>query len=115
MIVVSSSQQAIDLVARVLIDPGDPVWIEEPGYLGARGALTAAGAELTPVPVDEEGLVVAAGTADEPRARLVYVTPSHQFPPGSVMSLERRTMSTLRLISDFPCPFFPHSSRGVKP
>ncbi len=90
VIVVSSSQQAIDLVARALIDPGDPVWIEEPGYLGARGALTAAGAELTPVPVDDDGLVVAAGAAARPGARLVYVTPSHQYPLGSVLSLERR-------------------------
>ncbi len=90
VVVVSSTQQALDLAARLLVNPGDPVWIEEPGYLGARGALTAAEARLVPVPVDEQGLDVDAGRARCPDARLVYVTPSHQFPLGSVMSLERR-------------------------
>jgi GntR family transcriptional regulator/MocR family aminotransferase len=77
-------------VARLLLDPGDPVWIEDPGYLGARGALLGAGARVTPVPVDEEGLMVSAGIAREPQARMVYVTPSHQFPMGVTMSLARR-------------------------
>jgi GntR family transcriptional regulator/MocR family aminotransferase len=90
VIVVSGSQQALDFCARLLIDPGDSVWIEDPGYLGARGALVAAGAELVPVPIDEEGLDVAAGILREREARLAVVTPSHQFPLGVTMSLARR-------------------------
>jgi GntR family transcriptional regulator/MocR family aminotransferase len=89
-VVVSGSQQGLDIVARLLLDPGDPVWIEDPGYLGARGALLGAGAAVTPVPIDAEGLVVSAGIERRPRARMVYVTPSHQFPLGVTMSLARR-------------------------
>jgi GntR family transcriptional regulator/MocR family aminotransferase len=90
VIVVAGAQAALDLAARMLLDPGDPVWIEEPGYLGARGALTAAGADLVPIPVDEEGLDVAAGEKRPEAARLAYVTPSRQFPLGHTMSLSRR-------------------------
>ncbi|HEX8556541.1 MAG TPA: PLP-dependent aminotransferase family protein [Pyrinomonadaceae bacterium] len=90
VIIVDGAQMAFDLIARVLLDPGDTVWMEEPGYSGARVALTASGARLVPVPVDSEGLNVAAGEALEPGARLVYVTPSHQFPLGMMMSLPRR-------------------------
>lgn len=90
VIVVDGAQMAFDLVARVLLDPGDAAWIEEPGYTGARTALEAAGARLVHVPVDAEGLDVAAGARLEPRARLIYVTPSHQFPLGMTMSLPRR-------------------------
>jgi GntR family transcriptional regulator/MocR family aminotransferase len=72
------------------LEPGDPVWVEDPGYLGARGALLAAGARLVPVPVDGEGLVVEAGRQVAPAARLAVVTPSHQFPTGVTMSLNRR-------------------------
>lgn len=90
VVIVSSSQQGLACAAQVLLDPGDAAWIEEPGYLGARGALAAAGAQLAPVPVDDAGLRVAWGVKHRPGARLAYVTPSHQFPLGSVMSLERR-------------------------
>jgi GntR family transcriptional regulator/MocR family aminotransferase len=90
VIVVSGSQQALDFSARMLLDPGDPAWIENPGYLGTRAALVAAGARLVPVPIDDEGLDVAAGLAREPDARLAFVTPSHQFPLGPTMSLARR-------------------------
>jgi GntR family transcriptional regulator/MocR family aminotransferase len=90
VIVVAGSQQGLDLAARVLLDPGDAVWIEEPGYIGARGALSSAGARLIPVPVDQEGLDVAAGMARSAAARMVYVTPSHQYPLGVTMSLARR-------------------------
>ncbi len=90
VIVVAGSQQGLDLAARVLLDIGDQVWQEDPGYVGARGALTSAGAEVVPVPVDREGLDVAAGIARCPNARLAYITPSHQYPLGVTMSLPRR-------------------------
>jgi GntR family transcriptional regulator/MocR family aminotransferase len=90
VIVVSGTQQALDLAARVLIDPGDPVWIEEPGYPPTRAVLLAAGARPVPVPVDDEGLSVVQGRTLEPAARLVAVSPSHQFPLGVTMSLKRR-------------------------
>jgi GntR family transcriptional regulator/MocR family aminotransferase len=86
----SGSQGALDLVARMLVNPGDPAWMEDPGYPGARGALLGSGAQLVPVPVDDEGLIVEAGIARAPNARLVYLTPSHQFPLGVTMSLPRR-------------------------
>ena len=70
VIVTSGSQQALELSARILLDPGDPAWLEDPGYLGARAALVSAGARLVPVPVDADGLDVTAGVAREPRARL---------------------------------------------
>jgi GntR family transcriptional regulator / MocR family aminotransferase len=90
VLVVAGSQQAIDLAARVLIDPGDAVWVEDPSYLAGRGALAAAGATLVPVPLDREGLDVVAGKAQNPTARMAYVTPSHQYPLGVTMSLSRR-------------------------
>jgi GntR family transcriptional regulator/MocR family aminotransferase len=88
--VVNGTQHALDLVARVLLDPGDAAWVEEPGYIGAHAALAAAGARIVPVRVDEHGLDVAAGERASPGARLAYVTPSHQFPLGAVMSAPRR-------------------------
>jgi GntR family transcriptional regulator/MocR family aminotransferase len=87
VIVTSGAQQAIDLVARVLVTPGDVVAVEEPGYPPVRALLTSLGARVVGVPVDGEGLVVEALPA---RARLVYTTPSHQFPLGTPMSLARR-------------------------
>jgi len=90
VLVVSGSQQGLDLAARVLLDPGDIAWIEEPGYLGARAALLAAGATLATVPVDRHGLDVAAGERSAPEARLAYVSPSHQFPLGVTLSATRR-------------------------
>lgn len=90
VIVTVGAQGALDLAARMLLDPGDAVWVEDPGYLGARGALAGAGANLVPVPVDAEGLDVAQGIARHAAPRLVYVTPSHQFPLGTTLSLPRR-------------------------
>ncbi|HST19575.1 MAG TPA: PLP-dependent aminotransferase family protein [Blastocatellia bacterium] len=90
VIVVAGAQQALDLVSRLLLGPDDAAWIEDPGYLGTRAAFIGAGARLIPVPVDEEGLDVAAGEARAPDARLVYVSPSHQYPLGVTMSLARR-------------------------
>jgi GntR family transcriptional regulator/MocR family aminotransferase len=90
IIVVNGSQQALDLAARVLLDAGDSVLIEEPHYQGARQVFLAAGARLLPMPVDEEGLVTTSLPDARAAARLVYVTPSHQFPTGTIMSLVRR-------------------------
>jgi GntR family transcriptional regulator/MocR family aminotransferase len=90
ILVVSGSQQALDLTARVLLDAGSPVWIEDPGYWGARHALRMGGARLVAVPVDDEGLDVEAGIVRCPRPRAVYVTPSHQLPLGVTMSASRR-------------------------
>lgn len=90
IMMVSGSQQALELTARVLLDPGSQVWIEEPGYSMARDVLTLAGCHLIPVPVDTEGMDVAAGIALCARARAAFVTPSHQFPLGVTMSVSRR-------------------------
>ena len=87
VLVTSGARQAFDLIARVLVDRGTCVAVEDPGYPPARAAFAAAGAKIAAVPVDGEGLVV----AKLPRnARVVYVTPSHQFPLGVAMSLARR-------------------------
>jgi GntR family transcriptional regulator/MocR family aminotransferase len=90
VIVTNGSQQGVDLAARMLLDPGDAVWMEDPGYIGARTALQASGARLVPLPVDRDGLVVEEGERVAPRARLVYASPSHQFPIGVTMSASRR-------------------------
>lgn len=85
--VTNGSQQAIDIIARVLLEPGDVVAVEDPGYLHARRAFRAHGCKVVGVPVDDEGLVV---DAVPDRARLIYVTPSHQYPLGMTMSMTRR-------------------------
>ncbi|MEO3474444.1 PLP-dependent aminotransferase family protein [Roseomonas sp. CAU 1739] len=90
VVITPASSGALDLCCRMLIDPGDEVWVEEPGFIEARWALQAAGARLVPVPVDGKGLVVAEGIRRAPRAKLAVVTPSHQFPLGVAMSLDRR-------------------------
>jgi len=90
VIVVGGAQQGIASVCRLLLDPGDDAWLEEPGYTSARSALIAASARIVPVPVDAQGIDVAEGIRRAPGARLVYVTPSHQYPLGSTMSLQRR-------------------------
>lgn len=90
VLIVNGSQQGLDLASRLLLDPGDQVWMEDPGYSGARAAFEAAGAVVIPVPVDAGGMQVAEGACRAPRARLAYVTPSHQCPLGPVMSAARR-------------------------
>lgn len=90
ILVVNGSQQALDLVTRVLVDVDTRVVIEEPHYQGARQVFRAAGATLIPVPVDAEGLMTTRLPAPGTAVRLAYVTPSHQFPTGAIMSLSRR-------------------------
>ncbi|KVM83110.1 PLP-dependent aminotransferase family protein [Burkholderia stagnalis] len=90
IVVTDGTQNALDLCARALADAGDIAWIENPGYHGARNAFLAADLRVVPIGVDAEGL---APHPDDWRARtpkLVYITPSHQYPLGAVMSLERR-------------------------
>lgn len=90
VLVTTGSQQGLQLTAHVLLDPGDGVWVEEPGYPGAHLAFTFAGARMIPVPVDGEGLDVPAGLKHGPGARAAYITPSHQFPLGTTLSAARR-------------------------
>jgi GntR family transcriptional regulator/MocR family aminotransferase len=88
--ITSGAQHAFSLIGRLLLNPGDRVWMENPGASGARNALLSEGAELVPVDVDDQGLVVSDGLAKAPHFRLAFVTPSHQQPLGHVMSLNRR-------------------------
>ncbi|QLK63306.1 aminotransferase class I/II-fold pyridoxal phosphate-dependent enzyme [Enterobacteriaceae bacterium Kacie_13] len=87
IMITTSSQQALQLLAMLLIDPADRVWLEQPGYLGARNAFSSAGADSYAIPVDEEGMNP---TADYPVPRLIYLTPSHHYPTGVSLSLPRR-------------------------
>ena len=86
--IVSGVQEALDTVARVLLDPGDRVAMENPGYVGATIVFRSLGAKICPVPVDEEGMELKEGNLSG--AKLVYLTPGHQFPLGITMSLARR-------------------------
>jgi GntR family transcriptional regulator / MocR family aminotransferase len=90
VMIVSGSQQALEISARVLLDTDDSVWVEEPGYWLTRHVLTLAECRLVPVPVDGEGLDVAAGIRRCRKARAIFVAPSHQFPLGATMSASRR-------------------------
>jgi GntR family transcriptional regulator/MocR family aminotransferase len=90
VVIVNGTQQALDLVARLLLNPGDRVLIEEPHYTGARCAFEAVGGHLIPAPVDDSGLEVPGGANGKRPFRLAYVTPSHQFPTGVVMPIARR-------------------------
>lgn len=88
--IVNGAQQAFDLIGRILLNPGDFVWFENPGAIGARNSLIACGARMVPVPIDEQGLSVTEGLRLAPDFRLAFVTPSHQHPMGMEMSMERR-------------------------
>ncbi len=90
IVIVTGVQQALDILARVLLRPGDTMWMEDPGYFGAVIAFRNAGVKLVPVPLDEHGISVHAGRRRDPRAKGLYVTPAHQFPLGVMMSPERR-------------------------
>jgi GntR family transcriptional regulator/MocR family aminotransferase len=88
--ITSGTQRGLDEVLTLAVDPLDPVWVEDPGYFGARRNVLAARARPVPVPVDEEGMDVAVGIARARRARAAVVTPSHHYPLGVTMSLRRR-------------------------
>lgn len=90
IMVLSGSQQALDITTRVLLDTGDAAWIEEPCYPLVRSLLLGSGCRPMPVPVDQEGLNVAAGIAISPEARVAFVTPSHHYALGVTMSAARR-------------------------
>jgi len=90
IVIVSGAQQGLDLIARLLVKPGEPVWMENPGYFGATAAFRNAGATIIPVPTDAEGLLVSKGIQLCNRAKAAYVTPAHQCPLGVTMSVERR-------------------------
>jgi GntR family transcriptional regulator / MocR family aminotransferase len=88
--ITAGTQQAIYLISRILLSVNDTVWLEDPCHLGARDIFEAAAARIVSVPVNEEGFDLEAAKKLSPPARIVYVTPSHQFPLGITMSLERR-------------------------
>ncbi|WP_371349105.1 aminotransferase class I/II-fold pyridoxal phosphate-dependent enzyme [Ancylobacter sp. IITR112] len=90
IVIFAGAQHAVDLACRVLLTRGEQVWCEDPGYDGIYASATAAGAIPVAIPVDELGIVVERGMALAPDARLVYVSPSKQFPLGMELSLERR-------------------------
>ncbi len=89
IVITSGAQQALSLIGTTFLDRGDPVWIEDPGYLGARAALLRAGANLVPIPTDDEGLTIPSLRQGR-QPRLIYSTPSRQFPLGTTMTLPRR-------------------------
>ncbi len=99
VMVVSGAQQALDLICRVVLDPGDRVWVEDPGFPGVDGALGAVGGEIVPVSIDGSGLDVAYGNRRAPDARAVLCTPSRNYPLGTTMSLQRR-LELLRWAED---------------
>lgn len=90
VMIVSGSQQALEICTRVLLDPGSSVWMEEPGYRFARNVFKFHGCNIVPVPVDDQGLSVSAGIKQCKNARAALVTPSHQYPLGVTMSASRR-------------------------
>jgi GntR family transcriptional regulator/MocR family aminotransferase len=90
IVITTGSQQALYLLAQLLLAPGEGVWLESPGYQGALAPFAVAGARICPVPVDAEGMDVAYAAKRYPDARLAFATPSHQLPLGVTMSLARR-------------------------
>lgn len=97
--VTNGAQRAFSLIGGMLVNPGEPIWFENPGAIGARNAFVAIGAQPVPVKVDREGLCVEDGLAKAPHFRLAFVTPSHQQPLGHVMSLSRR-LALLKAVSE---------------
>lgn len=92
IVITSGIHQAIDVVSRLLGDPGDRAWVEDPGYWGTRSVLTSNGIEVVPVPVDDHGMAPGHEHFDGPAPRFIFTTPSHQYPLGMSMSVPRRLM-----------------------
>ncbi|QAV23130.1 PLP-dependent aminotransferase family protein [Proteus hauseri] len=90
IIIVNGTQQAINLTARVLLKEGDKVWLDDPGYDSALGIFTSYGAKVCPIASDLDGMNIEQGIDQNPDAKLVFTTPSHQFPLGNTLSLTRR-------------------------
>lgn len=90
VIITAGAQQALDLAARLLVDPGDTVVLEEPGYVGARKAMLGVGADIKPIEVDQNGLCVEQLRSLPQAPKLICVTPAHQYPLGAMLSMERR-------------------------
>lgn len=99
VVILGSVQQALDLALRLVVAPGERVWMEDPGYPGARQLMKASGVQMVDLPVDREGLQVEEGIRLAPDARLAYVTPSHQAPLGGELSPARR-LALLRWASE---------------
>ncbi|MCE1185856.1 MAG: PLP-dependent aminotransferase family protein [Rhodocyclales bacterium] len=119
--ILAGAQQALEACARLLADPGDRVWVEEPGYPVARATLQGAGLVLEGVPVDGDGICIQPADWHTRPPRLVCVTPAHQFPLGSVLSLERRLalMAGARaagawvIEDDYDCDFYHGAGRPL--
>jgi GntR family transcriptional regulator/MocR family aminotransferase len=90
IVVTAGTQHALDIAIRVLLAPGDEVWVEDPGYPLTHAQLLLANARPRPIPVDRQGIIVDAGRRAAPKARAAFVTPSHQFPTGVALSMARR-------------------------
>jgi GntR family transcriptional regulator / MocR family aminotransferase len=90
IIITNGTQQALDLIGRIFLSRSDDVCLEDPGYIGVRDLFTATGVRIVPVPIDDEGFDLQKARKRSRKARLIYVTPSHQFPLGVTMSLARR-------------------------
>jgi GntR family transcriptional regulator/MocR family aminotransferase len=90
IIITSGTQQTLDLISSIFLAKNDEVCLEDPGYFGARDIFSAIGAKIIPVPIDDEGFIVAEAKKKSRRPRLIYVTPSHQYPLGVTMTLARR-------------------------
>ncbi len=97
--ITNGAQRAFSLIGGMLVNPGEPIWFENPGAIGARNAFVAIGASPVPVKVDEDGLCIDDGLSKSPHFRLAFVTPSHQQPLGHVMSLSRR-LALLKAAND---------------
>ncbi|MBU3697007.1 PLP-dependent aminotransferase family protein [Dechloromonas sp.] len=120
---VAGSQMALDACARLLADPGDVVWLENPGYPAARNTMLAAGLTAVPVTVDECGMAPSPSLWETRPPRLIYLTPSHQYPMGSVLSLSRRldflqksaSTASWLIEDDYDCEFqhLRHSRRPL--
>lgn len=119
--IVAGGQVALDACARLLADEGDTVWLEEPGYPHARNAMLAAGLRVRAVPVDQDGMAADETLWETDPPRLLVLTPSHQYPLGSVLSLERRLALLNRLeagrwlIEDDYDSDFNHAQPGFRP